>query len=418
MKDSPLSFLDQILDSLKANNLYRSLRTIQGAQGPWVEVEGRRLLNLCSNNYLGLAGHPRVQEAAARAIASWGCGSGASRLISGNMYIHELLEQKLAAFKGVEAALLYGSGYAANLGIISSLVERGDWVFSDSLNHASIIDGCRLSHAEIVVFHHNDMADLEDKLRPSQEGLRRAGGRAARRLIVVDGVFSMEGDLAPLPQLASLAERYQAILMVDEAHATGALGPGGRGVVAYFGLECRVPVIMGTLSKALGSYGAFAAGSRKLVDFLINTSRSFIFSTALPPPVVASALAALEVLEADPSLADSLQQKASYLRRELNLLGYNTLNSQTQIIPIVIGETNLTLEVARRLLAEGVLAVAIRPPTVPPGQSRLRLTVMASHSQDDLDFALEAFRKVKATIGGAVIGAGASAPLRDLPAGG
>lgn len=400
MKDMSLDFLDQFLEGLKAKNLYRQIRTIHSAQGPWVELEGRRVLNLCSNNYLGLATHPLVQKAAAEAAYNWGCGSSASRLICGNMSLHELLEHRLAAFKGVEAALLYSSGYAANLGIISALVGPGDVVFSDSLNHASLIDGCRLSRAEIVVFAHNDMEGLEHNLRLATSNSGQKPD--SRRLIVVDGVFSMEGDLAPLPQLVALAERYQAILMVDESHATGAVGPGGRGLTAHFGLEHRVPVVMGTLSKALGSYGAFVAGRRALVDFLINTSRSFIFSTALPPPVVASALAALQALEANPSLVERLQKNASYFRHQLKLLGYNTLSSQTQIIPIMVGDAALTLEISHRLLAEGVLAVAIRPPTVPHGESRIRVTVMANHTQTDLDFALEVFRKVKVVMGGIV----------------
>ena len=397
-----LDFIDQVLESLKANNLHRHLKTITGAQGPWIELEGLRVLNLCSNNYLGLATHPRVQEAAARAASTWGCGSGASRLICGNLQLNELLEEKLAAFKGVEAALLYGSGYAANLGIISSLVRSGDYVFSDSLNHASIIDGCRLSKAEIVVFDHNDMENLEDKLRKISS--TSSVQPASRKLIVVDGVFSMDGDLAPLPRLVTLAQRYQAILMVDEAHATGAIGPAGRGVAAHFGLESQVPVIMGTLSKSLGGYGAFVAGSRKLVEYLTNTSRSFIFSTALPPTVIASALSALEVLEANPSLVDRLQNNARYFRQQLNLSGYDTLNSQTQIIPILVGDATLALEMSHRLLVEGVLAVAIRPPTVPPGKSRIRVTVMANHTKEDLDFALDAFRKVRAFAGEAVTG--------------
>lgn len=391
-------FIDQALADLKARNLHRHLREIQGAQGPWVDFEGREVLNLCSNNYLGLSTRAAVQQAASRAAYTWGCGSGASRLICGNLSIHEQLEQRLAAFKGTEAALLYGSGYAANLGIISSLVGRGDYVFSDSLNHASIVDGCRLSKAHIEIFDHNNVEALESALRKACS----AGGKSARRLIVVDGVFSMEGDLAPLPQLASLAETYGAMLMVDEAHATGCLGPGGKGVVAHFGLESKVPVIMGTLGKALGGYGAFVAGSRKLIDFLINTSRSFIFSTALPPPVVAAALAALDVVEADASLAEKLQANAAYLRRGLISMGYDTSHSESHIIPVVTGDASLTLEMSRFLLSEGVLAVAIRPPTVPVGKSRIRVAVMANHTQADLEFALRAFQKARAIIGEAV----------------
>lgn len=393
-----LHFIDHTLEDLKARDLHRRLRELQAAQGPWVEFEGRRVLNLSSNNYLGLATHPAVQEAASRAAYAWGCGSGASRLICGNLSLHEQLERRLAAFKGTEAALLYGNGYAANLGIISSLVGRGDYVFSDSLNHASIVDGCRLSKARIEVFDHNNVEALERALRKSCS----LGSDSSRRLIVADGVFSMEGDLAPLPQLASLAEAYGAMLMVDEAHATGCLGPGGKGVVAHFGLESRVPVIMGTLGKALGGYGAFVAGSRKLIDFLVNTSRSFIFSTALPPPVVAAALAALDVVEADASLPEKLQANAAYLRRGLISMGYDTSRSESHIIPVVLGDASHTLEMSQFLLSEGVLAVAIRPPTVPAGKSRIRVGVMANHTQADLDFALQAFQRARAISGEAV----------------
>ena len=405
-----LDFINQVLENLKENNLYRHLRTITGGQGPWVEIDGKQILNLCSNNYLGLASHPEVRKAAAQAAETWGCGSGASRLICGNLRVHELLEERLASFKGTEAALLYGSGYAANLGIISSLMRPGDYIFSDRLNHASIIDGCRLSKAKIVVFDHNNMDTLEAKLRLTSTS---SNGRSdIRKLIVVDSIFSMDGDLAPLPQLVTLAEKYQAILMVDEAHATGTIGPVGRGAVGYFGLEKHVPLIMGTLSKSLGGYGAFVAGSRKLIEYLTNTSRSFIFSTALPPTVIASALAALETLEANPSLVTRLQNNAEYLRNQLTLLGYDTLNSQTHIIPVLVGEATVALEMSRRLLAEGVLAVAIRPPTVPAGKSRIRVTVMANHSRDDLDFALEAFRKVHMVLDGKVTSSGTSSRTR------
>ncbi|MDP2743495.1 MAG: 8-amino-7-oxononanoate synthase [Dehalococcoidia bacterium] len=387
-------FLDTFLGVLRQKNLHRDLRTIQGPQGPWVEVDGRRVLNLCSNNYLGLASHPQLAEAAATAARTWACGSGASRLVCGNMALHELLERRLADFKRTEAALLYSSGYAANLGIISALVGRGDFVFSDAFNHASIIDGCRLSQAEVIPFPHNDMAALEERLLDGSRSSPRA-----RRLIAVDGVFSMDGDLAPLPQLAELAERYEAMLMVDEAHATGVLGPEGRGVVAHFGLEGNVPIIMGTLSKALGGFGAFAAGSLQLREYLVNTSRSFIFSTALPPPVVASALAALDLLQADPGLPGRLQEKARLFRARLGEMGYDTMSSATQIIPVLVGKIDMALEMSHRLLEEGVLTVAIRPPTVPQGTSRLRVTVTATHSQEDLDFALEAFRKVGRRVG-------------------
>ncbi len=386
--------LQQHLRDLKEKNLYRDLRTLGSEQGPWVMLEGRQVLNLCSNNYLGLSSHPRVKEAAAEAIREWGCGSGASRLICGNLSLHETLESRLAAFKGAEAALLYSSGYTANGGIISALVGPEDFVFSDELNHASIIDGCRLSRANVMVFPHLDLEALEEKLRRAL-----ASRPAATRLIVVDGVFSMDGDLAPLPELVNLAERYECLLMVDEAHATGVLGPGGRGVAAHFGMEKRIPILMGTLSKALGCFGGFMAGSRDLVSFLVNTSRSLIYTTALPPAVVATAMAALEVVQAEPSLPIKVLENACYLRSRLNQLGYNTLNSQTQIIPVVIGDASQTLEVSRLLLDEGVFATPIRPPTVAEGTCRIRATVMATHTRKDLDFALGAFEKAGRSLG-------------------
>ena len=382
------SFFHQHLEALKEQNLYRHLRTIESAQGSWVMLEGRQVLNLCSNNYLGLSSHPHLKEAAVQAAERWGCGSGASRLICGNFPLHELLERRLAIFKGTEAALLYNCGYLANTGIIPALLSRRDFVFSDALNHASIIDGCRLSRATVQVFPHNDLEALEEKLRWTS-----CNRPAAQKLIVVDGVFSMDGDLAPLPEMVNLAEKYESLLMVDEAHATGVLGPGGRGVVSLFGLEKRIPVVMGTLSKALGCFGAFVAGSPEFVAFLVNTSRSFIYTTALPHELAASALAALDVLNANPSLPLKVQENASYLRRHLNQLGYNTLNSQTQIIPVVIGDASRTLEMSSLLLREGILVSAIRPPTVPEGTCRIRLTVMATHTIEDLSLAVRAFEK-------------------------
>ncbi|MBI2917846.1 MAG: 8-amino-7-oxononanoate synthase [Chloroflexi bacterium] len=387
-------FLRDSLDSLKQRDLYRRLKTITSEQGPWVELEGKRVLNLCSNNYLGLAAHPKVKEAAAQAAYEYGCGSGASRLICGNLYLHEALEQRLAAFKGTEAVLAYSTGYMANLGIISALVGRGDTVLSDELNHASIVDGCRLSRAEVRVYPHNDLGALEAQLHATV-----AARPDFRRLIVVDAVFGMDGGLAPLPELVELAGRYDAMLMVDEAHATGCVGPGGRGLVAHFCLEGQVPVIMGTLGKALGSFGAFAAGSRLLREYLVNLSRSLIFTTGLPPSVPAGALAALDILEADPSLVATLQDNAAYLRHGLQRLGYDTLASQTQIMPIVIGDARRTVEMSRLLLESGVLATAIRPPTVPEGTSRIRVTVMANHTRQDLDFALAAFEKAGRKLG-------------------
>jgi 8-amino-7-oxononanoate synthase len=384
----------QHLDQLKEKGHYRSLRVIHGEQGPWIELEGKQVLNLSSNNYLGMASHRKLKEASARAARSYGCGSGASRLICGTLELHEILENRLAQFMKTEAALVFNSGYAANVGIISSVVGKGDVIFSDEFNHASIVDGCRLSRAEVVIFPHNDMTALEEQISSSfRQDPRR------RRLVVVDGVFSVDGDLAPLPELVRLANTYDALLMVDEAHATGTVGPGGRGALAHFGVEGKVHIIMGTLGKALGGFGAFAAGSRELIDYLINTSRSLIFSTALPPSVLASTLAALDVLEENPSLVAKVQENADYMRERLKALGYDVLSSHTPILPVMVGEAALSTEFSRLLLKEGVLAVALRPPTVSEGTSRIRVTVIATHTREDLAFSADVFEKVGQRLG-------------------
>ena len=372
--------LAERLAELESNGLRRRLRLVEGPQGPRVLLDGREVLLLCSNNYLGLAGHPRLREAAADAALSLGTSSGASRLISGTMSIHSELEARLAEFKGTETALLFGSGYLANTGTIAALARRGEVVFSDELNHASIIDGCRLANAETFVYRHADTEHLE-------WGVRRSAGRAA--LIVTDGVFSMDGDLAPLGELATLARRYGCRLMVDEAHATGCMGPGGRGSVAATGLTEEVDVIVGTLGKALGGYGAYVCGSRELVDYLINTSRPLIFSTAPPPPVVAAASAALELLIERPDRVERLRSNAAALRAALRTRGLEPLGSDTQIVPLIVGEADDAMAVCERLLGDGVFAQAIRPPTVPPGTCRLRLTAMATHRTEDLEQAAE-----------------------------
>ena len=362
--------LDARLDELKALGLYRRTRRISGPQGSHVIVDGKPALLLCSNNYLGLADHPRVRAAAADAATRWGVGAGASRLVSGTMTIHRRLEERLAAFKGRQAALLFGSGYMANTGVIAALARPGDVVFSDELNHASIIDGCRLSRAETFVYNHCDVEHLA-------WGIGQAEGRGA--LIVTDSVFSMDGDLAPLEALVELADRDRIRLMVDEAHATGTLGPDGRGALAEAGLEDEVDVIVGTLGKALGSYGAFVACDERMARYLINTARTFIFSTALPPPAAAGALAALELLEENPRRVQKLQTNAAAVRAELEREGFDVRGSETHIVPLVIGDPVLAADVCERALARGVFAQAIRPPTVPPDTSRLRLAVMASH---------------------------------------
>jgi glycine C-acetyltransferase/8-amino-7-oxononanoate synthase len=363
------------LEELRDRGLYRRLRLIEGPQGPRVILAGREVLLLCSNDYLGLAADERVREAAAEAALRWGAGAGASRLISGNMQPHRELETRLAAFKGFERALLFGSGYLANMGTIAALAGPGEVVFSDELNHASIIDGCRLARAETVVYRHNDAQHLESLLR-------EAAGTPA--LIVTDGVFSMDGDVAPLPELLALARRYGARLMVDEAHATGAVGPGGRGAVAAAGLSGEVDVVVGTLGKALGSYGAYVCASAETVEFLINRARPFIFSTAPPPPAIGAARAALGVLEAEPERVERLASNARVLREGLAAEGLTTTASTTQIVPICVGEAEPTMELCEKALERGVFAQGIRPPTVPEGSSRLRFTVMATHEPEEL----------------------------------
>ena len=370
-----MSDLADRLDELRERGLHRRLRMISGPQGPRVLLDGRPVLLLCSNNYLGLADHPLVREAAAEAAMRWGAGAGASRLISGNMKLHRRLEERLAAFKDQEAALLFGSGYLANIGAIAALARNGEVVFSDQLNHASIIDGCRLSRAETFAYRHADLDHLE-------WGLRKAEGRGS--LIVSDGVFSMDGDVAPIEGLVRLAHRYDCRLMIDEAHATGAIGPGGRGSVAAAGLSDQVDVVVGTLGKALGSYGAYVCGSRVLVDYLINVARPFIFSTAPPPPSVAAADAALEVLISNPHRVERLGANAKVMREALLAEGLPLAPSETQIVPVMVGDPEVTVQLSELALERGVFAQGIRPPTVPEGTSRLRLATMATHRGSEL----------------------------------
>jgi 8-amino-7-oxononanoate synthase len=370
-----VSEVHERLEELRDRGLYRQLRLVEGPQGPTVTLDGRPVLLLCSNNYLGLADRREVREAAAEAALHWGAGSGASRLISGTMEPHRALEKRLASFKGYEAALLFGSGYLANSGVIAALAGRGEVVFSDELNHASIVDGCRLSRAETFVYRHGDVEHLS-------WGLRRARGRGS--LVVTDGVFSMDGDVAPLPQLLDLARQHGARLMVDEAHATGAVGPGGRGSVAAAGLSGEVDVVVGTLGKALGSYGAYVCAEAELVDLLVNSARSFIFSTAPPPSAAAAAEAALAILEAEPTIVEELQTNAALLRRSLAAEGLEVGDSSTQVVPVHVGAAGATMELCELALEKGVFAQGIRPPTVPEGSCRLRMTAMATHRREDL----------------------------------
>ena len=375
-----MSEIGQRLQELREEGLYRRMRLVAGPQGPRVTLDGAEVLLLCSNNYLGFADHPRVRTAAAEAAMRYGVGAGASRLVSGNMTLHRRLEERLADFKGSERCVLFGSGYLANTGVIAALAQAGDVVFSDALNHASIIDGCRLSRAETFVYDHLDTDHLE-------WGLREAGGRGS--LIVTDGVFSMDGDIAPLEAIVDLAHRYDARVLVDEAHATGALGPGGRGSVAAMGLEGEVDVIVGTLGKALGGYGAYACCDGETASWLVNTSRTLIFSTGPPPPSVAAALAALELLRSEPRQVERLQRNARVLRDALADQGFTVPAGDTQIVPLVVGEPEVALGLCERALQRGVFAQAIRPPTVPPGTARLRLAAIAAHTPGELAWAAQ-----------------------------
>jgi 8-amino-7-oxononanoate synthase len=378
-----MSEIEARLQELERLGLGRRLRLVSGPQGPTVLLDGRPVLLLCSNNYLGLADHPRVREAAADAAMRWGVGSGASRLVSGTMTIHGRLEERLADFKGTEACLLFGSGYLANLGVIGALAGAGDTIFSDELNHASIIDGCRLSRAEVVVYRHRDTEHLDWSMR--RHG-RRDGD--ARRLIVTDSVFSMDGDVAPLGAIVELADIHGARLVVDEAHATGILGPGGRGAVAEAGLEGEVDVVVGTLGKALGAYGAYACARSETVRLLINTARSLIFSTAPSPPAVAGALAALELLQERPHRVQRLRANARALRGALAAEGFPVAAGlEMHIVPLIVGDERATMRLCQAAIERGVFAQAIRPPTVAPGASRLRLTAMASHTASELQMA-------------------------------
>lgn len=381
------AFIQDQLDDLKRRGLYRTLRRVDGAQGPTLIVDGREVLNFCSNNYLGLANHPALREAARKAIDLYGCGSGASRLISGNLALHEELEDKIAALKGTESALVFNSGYQANVGILSSLAGEGDVIFSDELNHASLVDGCRLSRAKTVIYPHGDVGRLEDEMKkaPAQ----------GRKLIVTETLFSMDGDEAPLAEIVELADRYGAMVMVDEAHATGVFGPNGAGITAKLGLGGRVQVQMGTLGKALGCFGAYVAGSRLLRELLINRCRSFIFATALPPPVLAAALAAVDLVQREPQRRLALWHNGRALKEGLMRLGFSVGESQSQILPLIIGDAQKCVAFSEQLLQKGVFAQGIRPPTVPPGTSRLRITLMATHTHGHLQQAMNAFREMK-----------------------
>lgn len=376
-----LGFLEEELRAIKEKELFREFKTTGPHPGEWVVTGENRLLNLCSNNYLGLAGDPRVKRAAAAALATYGFGATASRLVVGNYELYDRLEKEIAEYKGTEAALVFTSGYTANLGVIPALVGRGDVVISDRLNHASIIDGIILSGAERQRYKHRDMDTLEKILGNS--------GRCRRKLIVTDTVFSMDGDLAPLREIVELKEKYGAILMVDEAHGGGVFGASGRGLAEAAGVSGAVDINMGTFSKAFGGAGAYVAGSKALIEYLRNKCRSLIYTTGLPPAVTGGLLEALKIVRTEPWRRERLLAKAADFRKSLKQAGFDTLASESQIIPIVVGSAGQALEFSRRLGAENLLVTAIRPPTVPAGTARLRVTLMATHRDEDLAMALE-----------------------------
>lgn len=382
-------YFQQDLNRLEQKGLKRHLKSLDSGQDSWFVIDGRKVLNLCSNNYLGLANDERIKEVAIKAIRNYGFGSGASRLVSGTTKLHKELEDKLAKFKKTESALVFNSGYTANIGIISALVGRGDIVFCDKLNHASIIDGIILSRAEFKRYPHKDVEELERIL--SNQCTRKQ-----KRLIVTDSVFSMDGDVAPIKELINLAKKYDCLLMIDEAHATGVLGKNGRGALEHLGLEDKKDSIiqMGTLSKAFGGFGAYICGTKYLIDYLINFSRAFIYTTALPPAVLSTNIKAIEIIQNEPQRRQKLRKNVEFFRRNLIGLGFEILGDETPIIPLITKEPELTMEFSKRLFKKGIFVQGIRPPTVPQGSARLRITLMATHTIKDLEFALEKIKKV------------------------
>ncbi len=387
-----LDFIREELENLKKEGLYIIIRTIESPQGAWIVVDGKKVLNLCSNNYLGFANHPVLREKAKEAIEKFGVGPAAVRTIAGTMSLHNELERKLAEFKGAEATISFQSGFNANLATIPALVGREDAIFSDELNHASIIDGSRLSRATIIRYNHNDPEDLEKKLKEE-------GGKYRRKLVVTDGVFSMDGDIAPLPEIAEIAAKYDAIMMVDDAHGEGVLGRGGRGIVDHFGLHGKVDIEVGTLSKAFGVVGGYVAGSKEMIEYLRQKARPFLFSSAVTPPDVAASIAAVDILTESDELVQKLWDNAKYFKENMKKLGFDTGKSQTPITPVMLGEAKVAQEFSKRLFDEGIFAQAIGYPTVPRGKARIRVMISATHSKEDLDFALEKFEKVGKELG-------------------
>jgi len=396
-RTNPLSYLTDQINELKAKGTHFNLRVLDDEQAAVCTFDGKKVINLASNNYLGLTTHPKLREAALEATRKYGVGSGAVRTIAGTMKIHMELEEKIARFKNVEACVVFQSGFAANAGTVSAVLGKDDFIISDQLNHASIIDGARLSRAKILVFNHKDLAHAEQQLASVK-------GQPGRKLLITDGVFSMDGDIGPLPGLCDLAEKYGAIMMVDDAHASGVLGRNGRGTIDHFQQHGRVDIQVGTLSKAVGALGGYVCGTRDLIDFLYHRARPFLFSTSHPPSVAATCIAAFDVLQDEPERIESLWKNTRFWKKELGLLGFDiggktTPASETPITPIIIGDGARTMEFSRELFKEGVLGTGIAFPTVPEGKARIRTIMTATHTKEELEQALEVLKKVGKKMG-------------------
>jgi glycine C-acetyltransferase len=396
-RTNPLSYLTDQLNDLKAKGTHFRLRVLEDEQAPVCTFDGKKVINLASNNYLGLTTHPKLREAALAATRKYGVGSGAVRTIAGTMKIHMELEEKIAHFKNVEACVVFQSGFAANAGTVAAVLGKEDFLISDQLNHASIIDGARLSRAKILVFEHKNIADAEAKLASIKD-------QPGKKLLITDGVFSMDGDIGPLPALCELAEKYGAIMMVDDAHASGVLGRNGRGTIDHFNVHGRVDIQVGTLSKAIGALGGYVCGSRDLIDFLYHRARPFLFSTSHPPSVAATCIAAFDVLQEEPERIEKLWENTRFWKKELGLLGFDiggktTPASETPITPIIIGDAKLTMDFSRELFKAGVLGTGITFPTVPEGKARIRTIMTATDTTEQLNQALAVLEKVGARMG-------------------
>ena len=387
-----LEWIPEEIEQLRNAGFYNNIRTLSSPQGAWLVVDGKKVLNFCSNNYLGLANHPKLVKAAKEAADKYGVGPGAVRTIAGTMDIHLELEKRLAKFKGVEACISFQSGFTANLATIPALVGKEDAILSDELNHASIIDGSRLSGAKIIRYNHASPSDLEKQILANQSNYRRM-------LAITDGVFSMDGDLAPLDQIYEITSKYDVMLMVDDAHGEGVVGKGGRGIVDHFNLHGKVDVEVGTMSKAFGVMGGMVAGNADVIEWLRQRGRPFLFSSAATPPDVAACLAAIDLLEESSDLVDKLWANAEYFKEEMKKLGFDTGNSQTPITPVILGDAKLAREFSRELFEEGVFAMALGFPTVPVGKARIRVMISAAHTQEDLKLSLAAFKKVGQKLG-------------------